>query len=454
MAHKDRDWLTIPAAAALLLWPAVWNRYPIVFADTGTYLTQAIHRYAGWDRPVFYSLFIFPLHAMRSLWPIVIVQALLTAWVLRLITRRCRPALSAPHFLAAIALLALGTWLPWMVSEVMPDLFTPLLVLVLALLAGPDEAQTGFEAPALIGLATLMIATQQSSLPLSVALGLTLILLRRRLAANPASSHGPRPRSIAVPPVVLRLALPPLLAVIALCGVNLAAHDQFSVSPFGSVFLLARMLADGPAAAVLRQDCPAAGWRLCAYRFALPADSDVFLWDADSPLYRAGGPKRLAGEAEEILRATLLTEPSASAVAALRNSLRQAEQFASGDGLNAWPHQVGRHIAQDFPPAEAHRYAAARQQAGHLTVPPALALLHRIVALAGLAGAVLLLPSAWRRRRFGGVLLPTAVLTLGLSAAITGALSGPHDRYQARVMWLPVFAAIVGLADRQRGRPA
>ena len=47
----------------MLLWPAVWNGYPIVFADTGTYLAQAIHRFAGWDRPVFYSMFMLPLHA-------------------------------------------------------------------------------------------------------------------------------------------------------------------------------------------------------------------------------------------------------------------------------------------------------------------------------------------------------------------------------------------------------
>ena len=49
-------------AAALLLWPAVWNGYPIVFADTGTYLSQAINRYLGWDRPPFYSIFLLALH--------------------------------------------------------------------------------------------------------------------------------------------------------------------------------------------------------------------------------------------------------------------------------------------------------------------------------------------------------------------------------------------------------
>jgi hypothetical protein len=43
-------------AATLLLWPAFWNGYPLVFSDTGTYLTQAIERYVGWDRPIFYRI--------------------------------------------------------------------------------------------------------------------------------------------------------------------------------------------------------------------------------------------------------------------------------------------------------------------------------------------------------------------------------------------------------------
>jgi hypothetical protein len=39
--------LVLVLAAILLLWPAFWNGYPLVFADTGTYLSQAIEHYAG-----------------------------------------------------------------------------------------------------------------------------------------------------------------------------------------------------------------------------------------------------------------------------------------------------------------------------------------------------------------------------------------------------------------------
>ena len=94
MAPDRTARLAVPVAATLLLWPAVWNGYPIVFADTGTYLSQAIHLYAGWDRPVFYSLFMLPLHLTVTLWPVVVAQALLAAWVMWLVCRVLVPGIS------------------------------------------------------------------------------------------------------------------------------------------------------------------------------------------------------------------------------------------------------------------------------------------------------------------------------------------------------------------------
>ena len=80
--------LPLGLSALLLLWPALRNGYPIVFDDTGTYLSQAVHRYLGWDRPVFYSLFLFPLHLTLTTWPDVAAQALLAAFTLHLVRRR------------------------------------------------------------------------------------------------------------------------------------------------------------------------------------------------------------------------------------------------------------------------------------------------------------------------------------------------------------------------------
>nr|WP_294531276.1 hypothetical protein [uncultured Rhodopila sp.] len=464
---------SVLAAAALLLWPALWNGYPIVFADTGTYLSQALHLYAGWDRPVFYSLFMLPLHGTVTLWPVVAVQALVTAWVLRLVCRALLPGLPATAFVAGVAVLAVCTWLPWIVCELMPDVFTPLLILVLCILALAPEHVSGREQTVLVLLAAFMIATQQSSLPLSAAL-LGVLAVERRfsgvprpgLAQPPAlqrccedgrdtTGHGTGRKAATQAAVIAArrwhlLVLPPALAILALCAVNLGAHGRFSISPFGNVFLLARVIYDGPGMAALQRGCPASGWRLCPFLNRFPPQSDDFMWSPDSPLNLAGGAKAVSRDADAIIAKAVAYDAPGIVRAALANATEQLRRFASGDGLEAWPEEVTPWIERDFPPAEQAAYASALQQRGLLKVPPALAILHRVTALGGVAGCGLLLPMAMRRRAPCPGFLAAVLIALPVSAAITGALSTPHDRYQSRIMWLPPFVAAVSLGSLRR----
>jgi hypothetical protein len=523
----------VPPAAALLLWPALWNGFPIVFADTGTYLSQAIDHYAGWDRPVFYSLFMLPLHATLTVWPVIVVQALLAAWLLWLVCEVLLPSVSGPAFVAGVAVLSACTWLPWIVSELMPDLFTPLLVLLICMLAWTPERLSAREQATLCGLATFMIASQLSSLPLSCALLAVLSVARRcypperskatqilsvaisaipvpikairftawasRFASRPvranhpgipgadargagptranptrasptrasptlarptlahpvlAQSAGPaigRRPTVTPDPTPYRrwllVIVPPALAVIGLCTVNLAAHGRFAVSPFGNVFLLARVVYDGPGMAALRRGCPTANWLLCPYLDSFPATSDDFLWTKDSPLYRAGGPKIVSRDAGPIIETALRADLVGEARAALGNTLEQMNRFASGDGLNPWPAEVTPTIERDFPERERSAYTSARQQAGSLSVPSLLARIHAAIALGGAIACAMLLPVAFARRAACAGFLLAVLVVLPLSAAITGSLSTPHDRYQARIMWLPPFIAVVSLVS-------
>src|ERR1700722_4377832 len=210
-------WITFPLCVACLIWPALWNGYPIVFADTGTYLSQAMHHYLGWDRPVFYSLFIYPLHLGLNTWPVIVVQSCLTVLVLDL-TRRAF-GLSTRWLLALTVFLSVATWLPWTVSELMPDLFTPLLILLLSLLVSTPSRFRGWEWLGIIGLAAFMIATQQSSVPLALALLVVVIPLRWIAARARMYRHGPNPRPfrLAAP---LAPFLAPGLAIAALLLVN------------------------------------------------------------------------------------------------------------------------------------------------------------------------------------------------------------------------------------------
>jgi hypothetical protein len=423
-------WLIPALCVPCLIWPALWNGYPIVFADTGTYLSQAMHRYLGWDRPVFYSFFIWPLHLGLTTWPVIVVQSCLTVLVLDL-TRRAFD-LAAWWLLALTVFLSLATWLPWTVSELMPDLFTPLFVLLLSLLTFSATRLRLWERVAISILAACMIATQQSSVPLALALLIVVIPLRWL-----ASRSRVRPDLSAL--------LAPALAIAALVTVNTAGFGRVSLSPYGNVFVLARIIYDGPGMTVLRRDCPDRGWRLCPYLDRFPLTADDFLWAASSPVMLAGGHKAISADADAIIRDAISTEPGRLIAATWNNTIEQLTRFDSGDGLESWNGPTGAWIDKDFPVPERNEFHAARQQLGTLEVPPPLALVHRIAALSGIAAALVLLPLAWRRRHIATWYLMAALLALPLSAAITGGLSAPHDRYQSRIVWLPACIAFLSV---------
>ena len=426
--------MALAAGASLLLWPALWNGYPIVFDDTGTYLSQAVHRYLGWDRPIFYSLFLFPLHLTLTTWPDIVAQACLAVVTLHLVQRVLLPSTSPWWLVVLVMVLSATTALPWFASQLMPDLFTALLVLALSLAMFTPHRLSPGERLYLVLFSAFAIAAQQSSLALSCAVLLVLTPLRRWLgAAAPLRRGG-----------LAALAAPPLLALAALISVNLAGFHRASPFPFGNVFLLARVIYDGPGMDVLRRDCPVPGWDLCRYLNDFPASSDQFLWQSDSPVVRAGGHKRISDEADAIIAAALHAEPGTELHAWLRNGLSQLAMFDSGDELHACPATVTPWINRDFPSWERTAYAAARQTNGHLAVPGWLQATHRITGWIGLGGCVVVLGVGIRRRHPAAGFAAAVLLAMLLNALIAGGLSAPHHRYGSRVVLLAPLVTLLG----------
>jgi hypothetical protein len=419
-------------AALILLWPAFRNGYPLVFADTGTYLSQAIEHHLGWDRPVFYSLFLFPLHLTLTTWPVVAAQALITAHLLHLLRRAFTRWRSQWTLLTITAALSLASSLPWFTSQIMPDLFTSLLIVTSALLLFVPERLSRGERIWLVLLGAASVSFHLSNLPLVLALLAVLLPFRGLLGAgNPLGAAG-----------VSRLLLVPGFAVVALLTVNLATAGQPVLSPNGNIFLLARLLYDGPGMDALRRGCPEMHWRLCAYLDHFPASSDHFLWDHDSPLWKAGGPRAVSPEASVIIKRALQSEPGHALTVFASNGFTQLALITTGDGLVPWPNTVSPVIQKHFPAFERDAYAASRQTSGASPMPPWLGALHSAAAAFGVAGTVVvMLLCKLPLRGFAA----TTLVALLANALITGGLSMPHDRYQSRIIWLALVTPILAL---------
>jgi hypothetical protein len=425
--------------ALLLAWPALLNGYPILFSDTQAFLVQAGQPRTIWDKPWIYGPFLEAFHGFTTLWLPLAAQVLLVSLMLRLAERTVAPAASPGLHLLCGAVLAAGSAAPWTASLLLPDVFAPLTVLAL-FVVGFSEVRAARRAAGVV--ATLAIAVHLSHLIVAAACLAAILPLR--------------PRRVAAASV-------PLLAALALLvASNVVSYGRIAVSPFGSVFLLARMVADGPARELVDADCPEAGWRLCAWAGRLPSDSDAFLWAPDGPVWTTpGGPMALAPEASAIVRRTLLERPAGVLRSAVRNTALQLAMVRLGDALAPahFAESVALGIRAYFPANEQARFAGGLQAqdrlcawAAPLNAPDAA-----LLALGALA-TPLVLAVALRRRQHA--LAGVAALVLAgvvANAAATGALSGPFDRYQARIAWLlllpPLFAAAASVRSARAAPP-
>jgi hypothetical protein len=149
-----------------------------------------------------------------------------------------------------------------------------------------------------------------------------------------------------------------------------------------------------------------------------------------------------------IVVGSLKDYPAWQAGAALRALGQQLLHVATGEGTNGWiPHTRG--IIERYVPSQAAPMRAARQQ--HWGVDfDYVNWLHVPVALASMLALVALLAHALAIRRLDDLTLLAATVTLALlgNAFICGVISGPHDRYGARMAWVATFVVLMALARR------
>jgi hypothetical protein len=433
------------AAAVLLAAPALLNGYPLVFIDTVSYLEQTVLWSVSWDKTYVYGPFLLLGHWRLSLWGALALQCTAIAWLLWLVTRVVWGARTGAFMALILGMVAL-TSLPWFAATLMPDVLSGVVVLCLFLLGFAAERLLRGETAFVVAFGAVAVGAHLSHLVVAAAVVAIVLLAGRRL----------RPALLA--------ALPVALAVVALLSVNLVVNGRAVLSANGATFLLARLQDDGPATRLLRERCPQAGWHLCAHVHRLPMDSDEFLWDPDSPLHREAdgtpvfmGSVRIAPEAREIVGATLAAYPLDVAGAMLRNGLRQITLTRIGDTLGNEHLDLSarRMIAAGFP-NELAQFDGGLQMRGLLADVAAPLRLPQAAAL--LLAVPLALFAWWRAARGGdrirlGLVL-AALVGLSANALVTGALSKPHHRYEARIIWLLPFAAALALPPRRREEAA
>ena len=416
-------------AILVLLAPALWNGYPLLQYDTGGYLARWYEGYLVPSRSTVFGLY---LHAGEGwhFWPIVILQCALTVWVIALVLRACGLGDRPRVLLAIVAALSAITTLPWLSSVLLTDIFAGLSVLALHLVIFRSGNLAHYEKCGLLLLIAFSAATHSATM--AMLLGLVIAgafgtLIIRGLASVRGLLQG----FTAI-----------VLGACMVLAANFALSGKLMWTPGGWGIMFGRMLQDGIVARYLKDHCPDSSLKLCPYRAELPATADDFLWGY-SVFNKLGRFDGLGDEMRTIALRSLTEYPLQQIQTAAVATARQLTLVASGAGVNnrVW-HTYG--IIDRFIPSEGPAVYAARQQRGQLDFT-AVNRLHVPVALASMV-LVLCLLFRFRRSKFDDLALLAATTTLAIlaNAFLCGALSGPHDRYGARIAWLATFA--VGLA--------
>ena len=272
--------VAVAGALCVLLTPAIFNGFPFVFADTGGYLARPFEGTPALGRSALYGAFLATgIHL--DFWPNAIVQAGLTALVLRTALRAYAFDGAATFFLVVVV-LALLTSLPWFAGQLMPDIFVPLSVLSLHLLAFARERLRKWETLLLAAVLMLAMASHMSVVALVAAL-LVMFLVLKLVGA----SIGVWRPQLGMPTAAATAGI--ALALLS----NLAVVGQFAFTPGGSTFLFGRLVQDGIVARFLADRCPDPTLRLCEFRAELPDGADEWLWGR-SPLGKLGGWGRIS----------------------------------------------------------------------------------------------------------------------------------------------------------------
>jgi hypothetical protein len=417
------------ACFALLLAPALWNSYPLLQYDTGGYLARWYEGYLVPSRSTVFGLF---LHLGEGLhfWPDLLLQTGCAIWVISLVLRVTGLATRPWHRIAIVTWLSLGTALPFLASALLTDIFAGVGVLALYLLI---YHQADLRRGERIGLFVLIAFAAASH---SATLAVLAAVLGFATACLPSS----RRRMAVLLPGGGALAT----GAAMLLATNFAFSGQLAWTPGGFGIAFGRMLQDGIVKHYLDEHCPNPRLKLCPYRDKLPATADEFLWNGGvfNELGRFDG---LGEEMRFIVLHSFQEYPVLQFETALAATTKQLGQFASGYGMHDQiEHTYG--IIRRFISKEVPAMQHARQQRGELNFD-LINRFHVPIAFGSMLVLLGLLVQAIRSGRFDepGRLAATVTVAILANAFACGALSGPHDRYGARMVWIAVFTAAIAI---------
>lgn len=423
------------ACIVVMMGYAIYNGYPLVNPDTGPYIKYAFDFQVPKDRSPFYGVFTGCSSLWYSLWLTVAVQSAIVVFLMWRYTQLFAGSRAGSAVLTAVVILAtcLLTHVGWVVSFVMPDIFTAILILSTILYFFEKDVTRLHRAVYLV-IIFVSIAVHNSHYLSYLLLGCIVLgagLLRKRQALVRKAW------------VILSLTA---VNWFVLATLNYSKGFGFTLSAGSNVFIVAKLVETGILEQYLEDSCQNKSLKLCAYKDALPHTLSEYLWEDYSPLYATGGWDSSKAENDIIIHDVLAAGKYRTAYlkSSVANSCKQLLALQLPDTFpaqaeNSSPYRfAGAHL-----PHELHQYTHARQYKGLLTAGK-----WDHIYIAFLILSSVWLAVVWRRlpdKQLASGVYAFLVIFIVLNAAVTATFSEVVGRLHYRVCWVLPFTNLVVL---------
>jgi len=436
---KDNPWYLVVHFIVTTLFlsaPALFNEYPIIYADSGQYVRSTMTLIPPATSPMGYSFFIRAFSWQASLWPVVFAQAFIVNiyiyHILRMFFGKTR--LSMRHMLV-VGFLTLFSGVAWFTSQIMPDFFSSVLILsVFVFISGyENRAFRIFNILIMMMAAICHFTYVYILIMLFVTLGVAYLIMRRKMPDI-------RKRYInliwLIPIIIFAYLFTPFY--------NSQKGFEFSTSRQKHVFMMARLVETGIVDDYLDEHCAETNYRLCEFKDELPNTPPAFVWDANSPFYKTGGWNDSKEEYEEILHG-IFTSPKYLGRFIYEGFTSTLKQLSFFEMTYFHPYKPGtsqhENLLMVFP-NEIKEFEESRQNGLRFPNIRYHNILNYILVVFAIVGIML----AWSRNKLKGktgMFVFVVVMGVLYNASISATFSNVVNRYQARVVWVLIFIGLI-----------
>ncbi len=427
----------------LLSAAAFYNGFPLVFSDTIDYIAASIKLRQPFYRQMGYGVFEFLTTFNTNLWTVILAQSFIMSLCLYYVLKKIvKEKIDLMHILI-ISFLTAFTTASWYASQLMPDIFTPMIVLLIFLYL-VNNFKWWLDLIFLFlffGLLVSHTANFLLSLGILVSLGIYFLWKKEKI----------KDAKLIIKKIGI-LCLVSITSMFAIMTINFVTYKLFATNAGSHVFLMARLDESGILKQFLGENCQTTNYKLCAYKDTLPTNGEEFIWSAKSYHHIVGW--YVTRPEYEAIISKILWNPKYLEPFIVDSVIRSTEiLFHNGlDSFGAYNtdtnegYSITKIIQKNFP-AELDAYTSAKQYNYELKFLDNISNLTAPIIL--LSFIFLIYAFIKFHLSFEEKFLSTIIIMAWIyNGIIMATLSGVHDRYNSRLSWLIPFLALVLLSKK------